>query len=432
MISTYSSTDICNDIKKFESELKDVASRILYKYGNSYVNDVVQETYIEASTIYYDSLIEFKELKRGVIEICEQISFGYYNRERKNLAKPIGTFNVSEAWTSKGDAWLWETIEDNSGDPLKKLEILDEIQEIKQYKGKWLSFENAKEYVHGLQLKSVDEWNKYASNGKLRNLPQKPDEVYNKFTTWEDFLNLKQEIVIENLEDNIEKYYKEKYLPYNEALTWANNTLTQYRLTELKWKEYIAGNDKKLPLLPVNIPPDPHIVYKKSGWQSYYIWLGASKYYGQLYKATYHTCLEWVKKNASFLKNKNQWKDFVEGKYPIKKPDFIPDRPDIVFRGIGWYSWDTFLISVNGTCQKYRDNIFHSSAIKILYMGVKIWVNPVSVFKNTITATTITVFSPVPPGTIIQVHSSDILNFQDGISEKRTKQILKEKYKMIV
>lgn len=474
MSDYYSHKEICEDIRQFESELKDVATRILWKYGNANVDDVVQDVYLEATSIYFNSEVRFDQLKKEVIEMCERISFEYYNKERKNIAKPIGTFNVSEAWTSKGDAFLWEIIEDNSTNALSRLEAIEQIEQIKQYKGKWLTYENAKEYIHGLELRNIDEWKKYANNGKLKNIPSNPDEVYKKLFSWDDWLGIKYYAYSEcvnwvsnnlHINDanqwpnitnqlprlipvNPDQYYADSgwtdwntflgisenkewektYLPYKEAALWVDINLCIHRLTQSTWIKYTNGEMPELPALPNNIPADPHTVYKNTGWISYYMWLGSGRVFAKIFKHTYRTCFEWMKKNAIFIKNKNQYKDFCSGVYSLNKPDWIPDNPDIVYKNIGWHGWDGFLR--NDMATKYINDVFNHSSVRIIYKGTKIWVKPISIFKTTVTAITITIFSPVPPNTEIQFNCSDIIGLSCINSTEKTKKILNEKYRV--
>jgi len=60
----------------------------------------------------------------------------------------------------------------------------------------WLSFENAKKYVHSLRLSSYDEWKSYIDN-RIKNLPLKPTDIpkapqyvykNNGWTGWSDWL----------------------------------------------------------------------------------------------------------------------------------------------------------------------------------------------------------------------------------------------------
>lgn len=468
------------DIKKFEDELKVIAEKVMWKYGNATIDDIVQDTYFEAMEAYFNAVIEFPDLKKGVLDICQGVAFGYYNRERKNVSKPIGTFNSAEKWASMGDAYLWEFIEDNTGNPLKKLEAIDEIGQIKQYKGKWLSFENAKEVVHTKQFRTIDEWETYCEKGCLSNIPHNPNEVYKKFISWDDWFGIKYfsyqdclnwvknnlsivskdewSSIIDHLPYSVplapDQFYKETdewvnwdvflgqyenkeweklYLSYDVAADWVNENLTKYRLTEKTWNDYTNNLIDGLPELPKNIPTEPHVIYKNKGWVNYFNWLGSAKYNAKIYKHTYHACMEWVKKNIPLVKTKEAWELFVTKGIPIKKPDFIPHNPDVIYRGFGWVGWSNFFRI--GSFYTHIDSLFGTNAIRIKHMGTKMWVIPLSRCKDEVTGKVISLFTSVPQNTEIVFKVSEIVQFDSGGKRRNNSEvqtILKEKYKSIV
>lgn len=481
MSDFYSPDEICKDIDKFKNELKDMAYQITFRYGNGNVDDIVQDTYIEAINIFHNSTTQYDDLKKQVLQICSDISFGVYYKEKSNIAKPVGTFtHMNEAWTSSGDAWMWQVIEDNTGNPLKRMEALETIAEIKQYKGKWLNFDNAREYVHGFQFKGIFEWNEFCKNGKIKNVPDNPDKIYKKFVSWVDWLGIKyyeyeecamwvhNNLSITSKEEwsniikelpreipkNPEKTYKDKwqdwdvflgcanqkkwdklYLPYKEALEWVINNLCLYGLNETTWGDYINSNTD-IPLkLPTNIPPNPNEVYKNKGWQGWFTWCGTGRINSKLYKHTYHSCMEWVKINLPLMKTKEDWLMFIDGKYSVKKPDFIPPNPDVVYRNIGWNGWNAFFRV--SSFFAHIDNLFGGATIRINYHGIKLWVKPICRFKETITGKNLTLFTKIPQYSQIEFQVSDIISLQSyegkcGLGFVKTKSILKDKYQLNV
>lgn len=65
---------------------------------------------------------------------------------------------------------------------------------------KYRSYEDAREYAHSLNLKTVSDWHKFAkSDKKPKDIPSRPDVVYqrgNKWHTWTDFLGNKIDIKV--------------------------------------------------------------------------------------------------------------------------------------------------------------------------------------------------------------------------------------------
>ena len=119
----------------------------------------------------------------------------------------------------------------------------------------WMPFEEAREYVRGLNLKSSTEFTDYWRQGKLpKNIPSKPRVVYIKdgFVSMPDFLGY----------DSL----FQDWMPFNEARV----IVRQLRLKtnedyKLFWKDG---------LIPKNIPGNPRGVYKQQGFVSMPDFLG--------------------------------------------------------------------------------------------------------------------------------------------------------------
>ena len=109
-------------------------------------------------------------------------------------------------------------------------------------------FNEAREFVQTLGIKSVSEWKEYCNSGeKPNNLPSTPQEVYKKQKTWKgwgDFLGT----------GNIQPQQRQ-YLSFKKAKAFVQ-TLKIKNLTE--WNEYVKSGDK-----PDNIPAAPWVVYKE-------------------------------------------------------------------------------------------------------------------------------------------------------------------------
>lgn len=131
-------------------------------------------------------------------------------------------------------------------------------------------FEEARAFVHTLNIKNVEEWLEYCKSGKKPNdIPHKPDRVYkNKgWRSYGDWFGVWKEKSFEKKE-NIKREDKQ-YLPFEEAKSFVHNL----KIKNVKeWFEYCDSGKR-----PKNIPYNPDRVYKNKGWKSYPDWLGFSK-----------------------------------------------------------------------------------------------------------------------------------------------------------
>ena len=124
------------------------------------------------------------------------------------------------------------------------------------FSNKWLDVEDAKIFVHSLNLKSNNEWNEYCKSGnKPDNIPANYRTVYgittgewlgtNRISDWERvFVTL----------DELKALVKEE---------WRINSKTQ-------WYDYWKINQR-----PTNVPADPSSIYKRLG-----VWISWSHLFG--------------------------------------------------------------------------------------------------------------------------------------------------------
>jgi hypothetical protein len=185
---------------------------------------------------------------------------------------------------------------------------------------KYISFENARKYVHSQKLKSSKYWTIYCKSGKKPDdIPAYPLNVYKK--EWKgmgDWLGTGRI-------PNADLYESGFYLPFEKARKFVRSLNLK---TGNEWKHY---RSKK----PKNIPGKPQVVYKNKGWVSFGDWLGTGKVANQNRK--YRTFSEARKYVHSLkLKDTNEWKAFYRSG---KLPDDIPTQPLGVYnkecKGIG-------------------------------------------------------------------------------------------------
>ena len=170
------------------------------------------------------------------------------------------------------------------------------------------SFNEAREFVQNLGIKSVSEWKEYCNSGeKPNNLPSTPQEVYKKQKTWKgwgDFLGTGRVATNDRV-----------HLPFKEAqeFTSALNLKSQK-----EWQEYCKSGDK-----PEEIPNAPALTYKNKGWTTWGNWFGTGTVATQNRKyRPFNEAREFVRKLG--IKNNKEWKKYCKSG---DKPDDIPANP---------------------------------------------------------------------------------------------------------
>jgi superfamily II DNA or RNA helicase len=147
----------------------------------------------------------------------------------------------------------------------------------------FLSFEEAKEFVRSLNLKSNKEWQEYIkSNNKPNNIPSRPDYQYKNqgWLSYGDFLGYK------------EGFNGYEYLPFNETKEFVRSLNLK---GQKEWREYCKSGNKSN-----NIPSDPYQVYKNE-WISWADFLG---YFGDgSHRWTKKYILDFIKSLQSELNN---------------------------------------------------------------------------------------------------------------------------------
>ena len=134
----------------------------------------------------------------------------------------------------------------------------------------YLSFEKAREYIHGLKLKSQSEWFKYCRNQlkdkqRPENIPTKPYQIYKDkgWINWGDWLGTGS--IYPGLME---------YLPYSEAKAFVH----ALKINSAKeWNAYCAGKTSHLSKKPSNIPANARAVYQNKGWIDWGDWLGTGR-----------------------------------------------------------------------------------------------------------------------------------------------------------
>jgi hypothetical protein len=181
---------------------------------------------------------------------------------------------------------------------------------------KYLSYLEAKKFVHKLEIKSTTEWYKYCESGKKpHQIPRQVKTVYkNEFEGWNEFLRSNK------ININYRSYYEaEKYAK--------SKNLKNIR----EWERHTKNKD-----FPIDIPKAPRSKYKNNGWIDWGTFLGSG-----YRKNIDYLPLSKAKKiiHPLKLKSETEWIKYYEKNKIVELPKF----PRIYYRGKGWKNMSDFL-----------------------------------------------------------------------------------------
>ena len=202
----------------------------------------------------------------------------------------------------------------------------------------WRPFEEAREFIHALELKTQREWNRY-KHGLIPDIiklpddiPSNPNGVYNNLG-WKgigDWLG------------TFSGTYRWDLLPYDKAKLFVNKLKLKDRK---EWNLYKKGKLNYLPELPHNIPPNPQSAYNED-WKGFGDWLGT----GKLGPADMHSRFWGFKKARAYvrdlnLKNVEEYRSWSNGdlSHLPNRPVFIPSSPAGTYEKKGWKGYGDWL-----------------------------------------------------------------------------------------
>lgn len=186
-----------------------------------------------------NELLPFEKAKKFVkkLELKSSNEWREYcqcGKKPKNLPSNPNKAYGNKGWISWGD-WLGTGV------------IANQNME-------FLPFEEARELVSKLGLKSLKEWKAYCKSEKRpKNIHSNPDYFYKSegWISWGDWLGVKPGF--------------NGFLPFEEARNFVSKLgLKSYK----EWREYCKSGNK-----PHNIPQAPAEYYKEKGWSSWGVWL---------------------------------------------------------------------------------------------------------------------------------------------------------------
>ncbi|MDD5053007.1 MAG: DEAD/DEAH box helicase family protein [Sulfuricurvum sp.] len=263
--------------------------------------------------------IEWKQYCKGELE-------GYEPKPNDIPTSPDDRYK-NDGWIDYGD-WLGTGRKRRGANP-------DEENDI------WLAYEDAKKFVHKLQLKSSTQWQQYIKD-ELDDLPTKPDDipkqpwyVYkdNGWKNWNDWLG--------ETSNNKIKTKVQNALPFEEARAFARSLKLK---NTYEWEDYKKGKLEGFEPIPENIPKSPNSYYKNDGWKGMNDWIGTESTKGKSTNIlSYDEAIKFV--HSLCLQNTNEWKDYCKGRFEHlpTKPSNIPATPWNVYKDKGYISLGDWL-----------------------------------------------------------------------------------------
>ncbi len=171
------------------------------------------------------------------------------------------------------------------------------------HKKNCLSFAEAREYVHSLDLASRTTYAEWFAKHRPANIPSQPQVFYKEWQGWSDWLGNGARV-----------------LPFEEARELARQIAKEHGIYTCKqWKQWHRENN------PFRLPFEPRACYYD--WKGWSDWLGQDKY------LPFKEARE-VARQAQV--KAHDWFNW----YAANKPFRVPSRPDRVYdEWINWSDW---------------------------------------------------------------------------------------------
>ena len=182
----------------------------------------------------------------------------------------------------------------------------------------WMPFEEAREFVRGLGLKSQNEWKIYKTNNKSINIPLNCYRTYIlNWISWGDWLGT-----------NSISGQNREYMPYIQAQEF----LKKFNITSKKEFNTLRKNEQ----IPNTIPAHPWVVYKNQGYTNFPDFIGYRSHLQEW--VDFETAKKYIAKFnfKSFSEFKKKWE---ENAFEIN----IPKNPRSIYKNKGFISIPYFL-----------------------------------------------------------------------------------------
>lgn len=198
------------------------------------------------------------------------------------------------------------------------------------------SFADARKYAQSLKLKSATQWYTYARSYNLpKDIPASPSRVY-RGRGW---IGMGDWLGTNNTATQLRQYRS-----FSAARAFARSLSLR---STIEWRKFTKSGK-----LPSDVPANPDITYRNSGWSGFGDWLGTKAIAPS--KRQFLSFEEARKAVSSFgLRSQREWVAFVKsGRLPLN----IPSKPWRTYKSAGWISLGDWLGSdcVATRLQKFR------------------------------------------------------------------------------
>ena len=214
---------------------------------------------------------------------------------------------------------------------------------------KFLSFEEAREYVRSLNLKNQAEWFKCTKTSSFPIfIPTNPNSIYKDkgWVSMGDWLGTGR---IANQNRGFRPFQKAR--KHARSLGFVNRD---------EWGKYTKTSD-----FPQDIPVGPSRTYKNKGWIGWGDWLGTGNVHSKDRKfRSFEEARVYVQSLG--LRNQAEWRRYA------KTSDFPKDiskRPDHKYKGKGWVGWGDWLGTGNVHKKEFRS--FEEARVYVQSLGLR-------------------------------------------------------------
>lgn len=193
---------------------------------------------------------------------------------------------------------------------------------------KYRPFQEAREFVRRLQLKSIADWTVYCkTGGKPADIPTCPHVVYRQ-AGWiglGDWLGT-----------GAAPRIKKAFRPFHEARKYVHSL--QLR-SHADWRAYCKSGAK-----PVDIPYNPGTAYGEDGWKDLGDWLGTGTVANRYRRfRSFQEARQFVR--CLGFASVSEW---LEYRKSGERPTDIPTNPNIVYKDSGWAGFSDWLMGESG------------------------------------------------------------------------------------
>ena len=219
----------------------------------------------------------------------------------------------------------------------------------------WLSFGDARAFVHELELRSRAAWRSYcrgdlkATKGlKPKDIPSHPERAY-RDQGWDGWPSWLGEAPAARADP--------RFLSFRRARTYAR----RLKLRNVRDWRALVGDLHGAGPLPANVPADPESAYPDqwAGWQN---WLGLERgtKRGDSYRS-FPEARAFVQMLG--LRSTAEWWAWVLGERPDLPPvpDDLPHSPDAIYYADGWKGMGDFLGTGNLNPSEYAFRPFEAA-----------------------------------------------------------------------